>query len=214
MRKTDELDLKLIQDFHNGKEEECIKELFYKYLPLILGLWSRYPFSDLELDDWKQECTIILIRNLKKYHKNMNNSFGTLFKSSVFNRYKDQLRRRNAMKRIPEDKMIYESSIEEQGGVYTVRDKSNIDPLRNLDTKIIFELLIKELTDFELEVLKSNLIKINNENCEAILNMREQFCRKYKDGDRQFMNCRRNIRSKLREVIDYLQVEWDNDAHH
>lgn len=208
LTKTDTLDTRLIRDFHNGKREESVKRLFNKYLPLILYVWKRYPFSDMEINDWKQECVIVLVHNLNKYQENSNNSFRALFKNSIYNLYKDILRRRNAMKRVPEDKIMGATSKEELDSIDYLKDSRNADPLRNLDTKIIFERLTQNLTSLELEVLKCNLLDLKNDNCESVLKLRDYLNSKYKDGDRKFMKVQRDIKRKLRDVINILEKEW------
>ena len=96
----DQKEVKLLVAARAGKDKE-FQELFNQYWPLVRRLWQEYYVADLELEDWRQEAEVVLMRVLKGYRGASSTKFAGFYKQSLINRLLDLYRARQAGKRIP-----------------------------------------------------------------------------------------------------------------
>lgn len=196
--KIKNIDKELITDFKNNRNEEALKELFNKYKPLVNKVWSGYYLTDMDIDDWYQEAMLVMIKNIKNYSFERNASFGTLFKISLKNHLFDILRRSNAKKRMPADKLVSYSANET---IYnnSLKDGVYMHPEETIKLKECIEKLSNELSPMELKVAHAMLMQICEGNSDKMDELRCNLNKTH--SDKTIENCISRLKIKLKKVL-------------
>lgn len=144
----EEDELRLLAGAKAGRSEE-FQRLFMQYWPLIRRLWQKYYVADLELDDWRQEARLVMLRVLATYQGQSLVQFSGFYKQSLTNRILDLYRARQARKRIPADQLASLGNEETD---------TIIDLHRNRPDDIVYcqkclEAFMKNCSDFERQVV-------------------------------------------------------------
>lgn len=194
-----EIDKRLIMDFNNNNNEDALAKLFNKYKPLINKVWSSYYLTDMDVDDWYQEAMLVLIKNINEYNFERNASFGTLFKISLKNHMFDILRRSNAKKRMPADKLVSYSANE---SLYnnSIKDKVYMHPEETMKMKECIEKLSNQLSPMELKVAHAMLMQICEGDSDEMDQLRRNLNKTH--SDKTLENCVSRLKIKLKKVLN------------
>ena len=98
------IDLMMVDRAKSGDSQGFTK-LLNCYRPMIRRLWQQYYIPGLELEDWRQEAELVLVRVLRSYHGRSLSQLGGFYKQSLINRLLDLRRSRQASKRIPPEQL-------------------------------------------------------------------------------------------------------------
>lgn len=79
MMKNHSADLGLLIQAQVGNEDKFIA-LFNCYSSLVERLWQKYYVADLELDDWRQEAQLVLLKVIYSYRGTDINQFSGFYK--------------------------------------------------------------------------------------------------------------------------------------
>ena len=80
-------------------DNEALKQLFYRYRPIIYHARNKYFLRDMDYQDWMQEGWIVLYQCIENFEPGFGATFGTFFKRAFENRLTSLLRKEQAYKR-------------------------------------------------------------------------------------------------------------------
>lgn len=98
------VDLMMLDRAKSGDSQD-FTALLKCYRSMIRRLWQQYYVPGLELEDWRQEAELVLVRTLRSYHGRSLSQFAGFYKQSLINRLLDLYRARQACKRIPAEQL-------------------------------------------------------------------------------------------------------------
>ncbi|WP_220751309.1 sigma-70 family RNA polymerase sigma factor [Apilactobacillus xinyiensis] len=144
-------DLELIRKI-NSRDECAVRELFVKYKPLVNKLWKTYYLHNIDIDDWFQEATLVMLNSVQKYDCEKMINFGVFFKMGLKNKCFDMIRKSNAQKRVPISMQTSFNS-DEQFLSDTIADSLAVCPEERLILQEKFIRLISVCSEFEKNIL-------------------------------------------------------------
>ena len=145
---NDDDELRLLTAARAGKDRE-FQALFNQYWPLVRRLWQEYYVADLELEDWRQEAELVMMRALDRYQGGSLTRFTGFYKQSLINRLLDLYRARQAYKRIPASQL---SSLGEEDGDRLVDGHHN-RPEDIIYCQFCLEAFMQRCSPFERQVI-------------------------------------------------------------
>ncbi|MHA8137892.1 sigma-70 family RNA polymerase sigma factor [Lactobacillaceae bacterium Scapto_B20] len=156
-----EQETELIRSIQTGNEES-IKYLFLKYIPVVNSIWRHYFINGMDKDDWYQESLIVLAKIVFQYNCDRGVSFGSYYRQALKNRFFDLIRRRNAKKRLP-DNVVSSFNAFENFYSETVVDISADCPEKRIMMKEQIEAVLNRLSFLEkiilLEMSRSSSVR-------------------------------------------------------
>lgn len=141
----------MVRQFREG-DENCLEQLFQKYLPFIHGQIRQYRFRVLDNDDLLQESRIVLYTAMSSYDVNKKACFFTYFKRLLKNHYSRLLRHYAAQKRYIDTLCVScedNDILNEQGYGYA----QVLNPLDVLVVRESFDIAYETLTKSEKQTL-------------------------------------------------------------
>lgn len=141
-------------------DNDCLQQLFDKYLPLIKKIWQLYFIPGLEFEDWTQEAMLTLIRSIASYRAETRVHFCWFYKRALANRLRDLYRIQTAGKRIPMSQLSELSKAHEE----TVADGSiNAAVHKQVECLSLYRALQNDCSVFENQVFSRQTqgLKIN-----------------------------------------------------
>lgn len=146
-----DFDQTMVRQFQNG-EENCLEQLFQKYLPFMKGQIRQHRFQLLDDDDLLQESRIVLYTAMCCYDVSKKACFFTYFKRLLKNHYVRLLRHYAAQKRQIDTVCITYAECD-IGNVEGYGYAQTLDPLDVLVVKESFDAAYDTLTHSEKKSL-------------------------------------------------------------
>lgn len=143
------VDLMMLDRAKSGDSQD-FTALLKCYRPMIRRLWQQYYIPGLELEDWRQEAELVLVRALRSYHGQTLIQFGGFYKQSLTNRLLDLYRARQACKRIPAEQLAPLGNVKAECLV----DTHSSIPDEEAYCQACLLSFAKKCSPFELEVLR------------------------------------------------------------
>ncbi|MHA8110699.1 sigma-70 family RNA polymerase sigma factor [Lactobacillaceae bacterium Melli_B4] len=187
-----EKETELIRSIQMGNEE-AIKHLFVKYVPVVNSIWRKYFIKGMDKDDWYQESLIVLVKIIAKYNCDRGVSFGSFYRQALKNRFFDLIRRKNAKKRLP-DNVVSSFNTFENFYSETVVDMNAECPEKRMMMKEQLAAVLDRLSFLE------KLILLEMFKCSSVKSIAKKY--DYPEGKiiNAFERCKRKFNKYQREM--------------
>ncbi|QNQ81403.1 sigma-70 family RNA polymerase sigma factor [Lactobacillus sp. PV034] len=128
-----------------NKNDEDLRELMQRYMPLVNSIKKRYYIRHYDSDDWDQDAMMICYETCCLFDFKLNKSFGAFYKTKLSNHARSLLRYELAKRREPYRKAISYEVATTNGMVNEESRELSITPEREIYQKYLTNLSKLEL---------------------------------------------------------------------
>lgn len=145
---------KILSDVQSGNGQP--EALITRYRSIVENVAKKYTSSCMEQDDLIQEGMIGLLAAIKTFDDSKGASFKTYAYTCVDNSMQTALRKYNRLKDIPQNNLVeyLEEEIPQSKGTISAEDYV----IAQESVSLLSDLLRKNLSDFENEVLRLHIV--------------------------------------------------------
>lgn len=137
-------DYELIIQVKN-KNDDALRELMSRYMPLVNNIKKRYYVRHYDSDDWNQDAMMICYETCCLFNFELNKSFGAFYKTKLSNHARSLLRYELAKRRAPYRTAVSYEAANAAGMVKEEGRELSITP-----GKDIYKNYLKDLSRMEL----------------------------------------------------------------
>lgn len=128
-----------------NKNDDDLRELMHRYMPLVNNVKKRYYIRHYDNDDWDQDAMMICYETCCLFDFSLNKSFGAFYKTKLCNHARSLLRYELAKRREPYRKAISYEVATTNGLINEEGRELSITP-----GKDIYQNYLKNLSKLEL----------------------------------------------------------------
>lgn len=179
-------DYELIVEVKN-KNDDALKELMHRYMPLVNSIKKRYYVRHYDNDDWDQDALMICYETCCLFNFDLNKSFGAFYKTKLSNHARSLLRYELAKRRAPYRTAVSYEVASANGMVNEEGRELSITP-----TKDIYSNYLQDLSKMELIATLFLLGLLS----------KERACQMAKCTDYQLLQAKGRCKKKLSQQLN------------